>query len=226
MSKRILLVDDEQLLLKGLRYTLEQEGYETLVAQDGEEALNVFFDNQVDLILLDVMLPKMDGIQVCQRIRETSNVPIIMLTAKGEDMDKILGLEYGADDYMTKPFDTEELLARVGALTRRTGGTVVVDTVSFGDLTLDVKSAALTCGGSDVQLSKKEFEVLKLFFYNPTMTITKEMMINKVWGAESDVSDNNVEVYISFLRKKLRYLKSKVSLKNIQKLGYRLEVEP
>ncbi|MBQ7519371.1 MAG: response regulator, partial [Clostridia bacterium] len=119
MAKRILLVDDEPLIIKGLKYTLEQEGYETLSAMDGEEALNLFFSNTVDLVLLDVMLPKLDGIQVCQRIRESSNVPIIMLTAKGEDMDKILGLEYGADDYMTKPFNILEVKARIKNILRR-----------------------------------------------------------------------------------------------------------
>ena len=119
VAKRILLVDDEPLIIKGLKYTLEQEGYETLSAMDGEEALNVFFSNSIDLVLLDVMLPKLDGIQVCQRIRESSNVPIIMLTAKGEDMDKILGLEYGADDYMTKPFNILEVKARIKNILRR-----------------------------------------------------------------------------------------------------------
>ena len=119
MAKRILLVDDEPTMLKGLKYSLEQDGYEILTAQDGEEALSVFSENDVDLVLLDVMLPKLDGIQVCQRIRETSNVPILMLTAKGEDMDKILGLEYGADDYMTKPFNILEVKARIKTVLRR-----------------------------------------------------------------------------------------------------------
>ena len=121
MAKRILLVDDEPILIKGLKFTLEKDGYETLTAYDGEEALQVFHNNHVDLVLLDVMLPKLDGIVVCQRIRETSNVPIIMLTAKGEDMDKILGLEYGADDYMTKPFNILEVKARIKSILRRTG---------------------------------------------------------------------------------------------------------
>ena len=223
----ILLAEDELALARAVKRILEDQGYLVDAVHDGLSAIDYATGFPYDLIILDVMLPKLDGFEVVRILRKDNvNTPVLMLTARTTIRDKVNGLNRGADDYMTKPFDTEELLARVGALTRRTGGTVVVDTVSFGDLTLDVKSAALTCGGSDVQLSKKEFEVLKLFFYNPTMTITKEMMINKVWGAESDVSDNNVEVYISFLRKKLRYLKSKVSLKNIQKLGYRLEVEP
>jgi len=222
----ILLVEDELSLARAVKRILEGQGYLVDAVHDGLSAVDYATGFDYDLIILDVMLPKLDGFEVVRILRKDNvNTPILMLTARTTVRDKVNGLNRGADDYMTKPFDTEELLARVGALTRRTGGTVVVDTVSFGDLTLDVKAMSLTCGGNDVQLSKKEFEVLKLFFYNPTMTITKEMMINKVWGAESDVSDNNVEVYISFLRKKLRYLKSTVGLKNIQKLGYRLEVE-
>ncbi len=222
----ILLVEDELSLARAVKRILEGQGYLVDAVHDGLSAVDYATGFDYDLIILDVMLPKLDGFEVVRILRKDNvNTPILMLTARTTIRDKVNGLNRGADDYMTKPFDTEELLARVGALTRRTGGTVVVDTVSFGDLTLDVKAMNLTCGGNDVQLSKKEFEVLKLFFYNPTMTITKEMMINKVWGAESDVSDNNVEVYISFLRKKLRYLKSTVTLKNIQKLGYRLEVE-
>ena len=222
----ILLVEDELSLARAVKRILEGQGYLVDAVHDGLSAVDYATGFDYDLIILDVMLPKLDGFEVVRILRKDNvNTPILMLTARTTVRDKVNGLNRGADDYMTKPFDTEELLARVGALTRRTGGTVVVDTVSFGDLTLDVKAMSLTCGGNDVQLSKKEFEVLKLFFYNPTMTITKEMMINKVWGAESDVSDNNVEVYISFLRKKLRYLKSTVTLKNIQKLGYRLEVE-
>ena len=223
---QILIVEDELALSNAIKRLLEQRGYFVDAVYDGRSAVDYAKAMSYSLIILDVMLPKLDGFEVVRILRKDNvNTPILMLTARTTVRDKVNGLNRGADDYMTKPFDTEELLARVGALTRRTGGTVVVDTVSYGDLTLDVKSACLTCGGSDVQLSKKEFEVLKLFFYNPTMTITKEMIINKVWGAESDVSDNNVEVYISFLRKKLRYLKSTVTLKNIQKLGYRLEVE-
>ena len=210
----ILLVEDELSLARAVKRILEGQGYLVDAVHDGLSAVDYATGFSYDLIILDVMLPKLDGFEVVRILRKDNvNTPILMLTARTTVRDKVNGLNRGADDYMTKPFDTEELLARVGALTRRTGGTVVVDTVSYGDLTLDVKAMLLTCGGSDVQLSKKEFEVLKLFFYNPTMTITKEMIINKVWGAESDVSDNNVEVYISFLRKKLRYLKSTVTLK-------------
>ena len=220
----ILLVEDELALARAVKRILEDQGYLVDAVHDGLSAIDYATGFPYDLIILDVMLPKLDGFGVVRILRKDNvSIPILMLTARTPIRDKVNGLNRGADDYMTKPFDTEELLARVGALTRRTGGTVVVDTVSFGDLTLDVKSAALTCGGSDVQLSKKEFEVLKLFFYNPTMTITKEMMINKVWGVESDATDNNVEVYISFLRKKLAYIRSGASIKTQRGIGYSLE---
>ncbi len=146
-----------------------------------------------------------------------------MLTARSSTPDKVTGLNRGADDYMTKPFDTEELLARVGALTRRTGS-VAVDTLKYEDLTLDLNSALLSCGEASVQLSHKEFEVLKIFLYNPTMTVTTDTLIANVWGMESEATDNNAEVYISFIRKKLKYLKSSVGIKKLQKIGYRLEV--
>ena len=169
MPKKILLVDDEPLMLKGLKYSLEQEGYETLTAMDGEEALNVFSANQVDLVLLDVMLPKMDGIQVCQRIREQSNVPIIMLTAKGEDMDKILGLEYGADDYMTKPFNVLEVKARIKSIFRRASQqphTEEKKVVRVHDMEVNLVNRSVTLGGKEVRLTAKEFDLLQLFIQN------------------------------------------------------------
>ena len=145
-----------------------------------------------------------------------------MLTARTTVTDKVTGLNYGADDYMTKPFDTAELLARVGALTRRKGE-VVVDSMSYKDLTLNINSAELCCKGNSVQLSRKEFEVLRIFLFNPALTISTESLLSKVWGMDSDATDNNVEVYISFIRKKLKYLKSGVTIKKIQRIGYRLE---
>jgi DNA-binding response OmpR family regulator len=169
------------------------------------------------------MLPKLDGFEVVRILRKDGiSVPILMLTARTTVTDKVTGLNNGADDYMTKPFDIDELLARVSALTRRTGE-VVIERLQYGDISLNTKSAELSCGNESVQLSKKEFEVLKMFLYNPKMTITKDAMIINVWGVESDATDNNVEVYISFLRKKLKFLKSKVTIKNIQRIGYRLE---
>lgn len=148
-----------------------------------------------------------------------------MLTARTAISDKVKGLNFGADDYMAKPFDPDELVARVGALTRRRGD-VILNKIGWEDLTLDINSAVLSCGDESVQLSRKEFDVMKIFFYNPKMTVTNEMLIADVWGIDSDATDNNVEVYISFLRKKLKYLGSNVTIKKQQKLGYRMEVCP
>ena len=206
MSKRILLVDDEPRLLKGLRFTLEQEGYETLTAMDGEEALNVFFDNQVDLILLDVMLPKMDGIQVCQRIRETSNVPIIMLTAKGEDMDKNLGLEYGADDYMTKPFNILEVKARIKSILRRASQPVTTENrkvIRVHDMEVNVINRSVTLGGKDVRLTAKEFDLLQLFITNRGKVFSRETMLETVWKYDYMGDARTVDVHIRRLREKI-----------------------
>ena len=168
MGKRILLVDDEPLILKGLKYTLEQDGYETDTAVDGQEALDKFFSGVYDLVLLDVMLPKVDGLSVCQRIRETSSVPIIMLTAKGEDMDKILGLEYGADDYMTKPFNILEVRARIRTVLRRAGGHVVQEQkiIRVHDMEVNLVKRTVTLGGEEVRLTAKEFDLLQMFITN------------------------------------------------------------
>ena len=220
----ILVVEDEVSLSNAIKRILEHKGYFVDAVYDGLSAIDYAKGMDYNLIILDVMLPGLDGFEVVRILRKDGiSTPILMLTARTTTRDKVTGLNYGADDYMTKPFDTEELLARVGALTRRTGD-VIVDSVKYEDLSLDIKSAVLSCGEQSVQLSRKEFEVIKTFLYNPTMTITKDILINNVWGVESEATDNNVEVYISFLRKKLKYLKSKMTIKNIQKIGYRLEV--
>ena len=168
MARKILIVDDEPLIVKGLKYSLEQDGYETDSAVDGEEAVNKFFTGQFDLVLLDVMLPKIDGIEVCQRIREKSNVPIIMLTAKGDDMDKILGLEYGADDYMTKPFNILEVKARIKTIFRRTmmQRENAPRIVTVRDLKLNMNNRSVTVGDREVNLTAKEFDLLQLFVTN------------------------------------------------------------
>lgn len=206
MAKRILLVDDEPLIIKGLKYTLEQEGYETLAAYDGEEALEVFFANTVDLVLLDVMLPKLDGIQVCQRIRESSNVPIIMLTAKGEDMDKILGLEYGADDYMTKPFNILEVKARIKTILRRARQPVAAEKkkiIRVRDLEVNIVNRSVTLGGKEVRLTAKEFDLLQLFINNRGKVFSREAMLETVWKYDYMGDARTVDVHIRRLREKI-----------------------
>ena len=206
MPKKILLVDDEPLMLKGLKYSLEQEGYETLTAMDGEEALNVFSANQVDLVLLDVMLPKMDGIQVCQRIREQSNVPIIMLTAKGEDMDKILGLEYGADDYMTKPFNILEVKARIKTIFRRVSAGMQQQEqriIRVHDMDVNPVKRSVTLGGKDIKLTAKEFDLLQLFVTNRGTVFSREQMLETVWKYDYAGDARTVDVHIRRLREKI-----------------------
>lgn len=221
---QILIVEDEVALSNAIKKILEQQGYFVDAVYDGASAVDYAKAVDYNMIILDVMIPEFDGFEVVRKLRNDHiNTPILMLTARTSTSDKVAGLNFGADDYMTKPFETEELLARVGALTRRTGD-VVVNSIQFQDITLNTNSAVLSCGGESVQLSHKEFEVLKTFLYNPTVTVTTNTLINNVWGVESEATDNNVEVYISFIRKKLKYLKSKVTIKKIQKIGYRLEV--
>ena len=206
VAKRILLVDDEPLIIKGLRFTLEQEGYEILTASDGEEALEVFHSEPVDLVLLDVMLPKLDGIQVCQRIRETSNVPILMLTAKGEDMDKILGLEYGADDYMTKPFNILEVKARIKTVLRRVSQPVTNEEkkiIRVHDMEVNIVNRSVTLGGKDVRLTAKEFDLLQLFITNRGKVFSRETMLETVWKYDYMGDARTVDVHIRRLREKI-----------------------
>ncbi len=220
---QILIAEDEKALCSAVKKILEQHGYLVDAVYNGIDALEYAKSVDYELIILDVMMPGLDGFEVVRRLRsEKINAPVLMLTARTATSDKVTGLNSGADDYLTKPFETEELVARVGALTRRRGD-VVIDSVTYRDLSLDLHSALLSHGEDSVQLSHKEFEVLKIFLYNPDMTVTTETLINKVWGFDSDATDNNVEVYVSFLRKKLRYLKSAVTVRKIQKIGYRLE---
>lgn len=219
----VLIVEDETSLAQALEHILQREGHLTDWVADGQSALDYARLSSYDLILLDVMLPKLDGFSVARQLRAEQNpVPVLMLTARTALQDKVSGLDSGADDYLTKPFEPEELLARVRAMTRRKGE-VVLDELACGDLSLRLNSAVLCCKGKEVQLSKKEFDVLRLLMSNPQATVTKDALISHVWGMDSDAGDNNVEAYISFLRKKLRYLGSAVSIRNLQKIGYRLE---
>lgn len=219
----ILIVEDETALADSIGQILRNAGHFTDIVGDGRTALDYAEGFSYDLVLLDVMLPELDGFGVVRRMREKEiHTPVLMLTARASVPDKVAGLNAGADDYLTKPFDTGELLARVNALTRRTGE-VVMNTLSFGDLTLELNSARLYGPENFVQLSRKEFEVARMLLANSQMTVTKELLIVNVWGMESEATDNNVEAYISFLRKKFKYLKSSVLIRNIQKIGYRLE---
>ncbi len=208
MAKRILLVDDEPLIIKGLRFTLEQEGYEILTASDGEEALEVFHSEPVDLVLLDVMLPKLDGIQVCQRIRETSNVPILMLTAKGEDMDKILGLEYGADDYMTKPFNILEVKARIKSIFRRAGAQqqeTASQIIVVRNMTINLNNRSVTIDNREVNLTAKEFDLLQLFVSNRGKVFSRESLLETIWKYDYLGDLRTVDVHIRRLREKIEH---------------------
>lgn len=206
---RVLVVDDEKLIVKGIRFALEQDGMQVDTAYDGEEAVELAKQSEYDIILLDVMLPKMDGFQVCQTIREFSEVPIIMLTAKGEDMDKILGLEYGADDYITKPFNILEVKARMKAIFRRNkSGKKVkegVKVVTAGDLKLDVDSRRVFVGEKEINLTAKEFDILELLATNPNKVFSREKLLNLVWGGKvSEAGDvRTVDVHVRRLREKV-----------------------
>lgn len=207
MSRKVLVVDDEKLIVKGLRFSLEQDGMEVDCAYDGEEALEKAKAGEYDIILLDLMLPKMDGLEVCQQIREFSNVPIIMLTAKGEDMDKILGLEYGADDYVTKPFNILEVKARIKAIIRRAGSSQEkkekAKTVEAGELKLDCEGRRVFISGKEINLTAKEFDVLELLAFNPNKVYSRENLLNIVWGYEYPGDARTVDVHIRRLREKI-----------------------
>ena len=207
MPKRILLVDDEPLILKGLKYSLEQDGYETDSAMDGEEALAKLGSESYDLVLLDVMLPGVDGIEVCQRVRERSSVPIIMLTAKGEDMDKILGLEYGADDYMTKPFNILEVKARIKSILRRSApAPEAVEEkriVRVHDLEVNCQSRTVTLAGSPVRLTAKEFDLLQLMITHRGKVYSREALLETVWKYDYMGDMRTVDVHIRRLREKI-----------------------
>ena len=200
MAKKVLVVDDEKLIVKGIRFSLEQDGMEVECAYDGEEALRMASDHEYDLILLDIMLPKMDGFEVCQHIREFSSVPIVMLTAKGDDMDKILGLEYGADDYITKPFNILEVKARIKAIMRRvsTGKQKQEKTsvIESGDLKMDCESRRLYVKGKEINLTAKEFDLLELLVTNPNKVYSRERLLNLVWGYEYPGDVRTVDVHV------------------------------
>lgn len=207
MGRRVLVVDDEKLIVKGIRFSLEQDGMEVDCAYDGEEALKLARENAYDIILLDIMLPKYDGFEVCQQIREYSDVPIVMLTAKGDDMDKILGLEYGADDYITKPFNILEVKARIKAIIRRTSKRDKDQSsdkvIKKGDMQIDCESRRVVIGDREINLTAKEFDLLELLAMNPNKVYSRENLLNIVWGYEYPGDARTVDVHIRRLREKI-----------------------
>lgn len=207
MGKHILIVDDEPLIVKGLKFSLEQDDYQISAAFDGEEAIKCFEDENVDLILLDVMLPKIDGLEVCRRIRATSSVPIIMITAKGEDMDKILGLEYGADDYMTKPFNILEVKARIKSIFRRSQpqGELQEEKriIRVHDLEVNCQSRTVVLGGQPVRLTAKEFDLLQLLITHRGKVYSREALLETVWKYDYMGDMRTVDVHIRRLREKI-----------------------
>ncbi len=207
MAKKVLVVDDEKLIVKGIRFSLEQDGMEVDCAYDGEEAFEKAKENAYDMILLDIMLPKMNGFEVCQAIREFSDVPIVMLTAKGDDMDKILGLEYGADDYITKPFNILEVKARIKAIMRRTSNVtpkaISPSVIEKGDLRMDCDSRRLFVCGREVNVTGREFDLLEILVKNENKVYSRENLLHLVWGKENPGDVRTVDVHVRRLREKI-----------------------
>lgn len=221
---RILIVEDERRLARTLADLLEAHNYTADLSFDGISGLDNALSGIYDAVILDVMLPGMDGFAIVREMRaQRVATPVLMLTARTETMDKVSGLDAGADYYLTKPFQTQELLACIRAITRRRNSVEEGNLLRFGDLTLELSSCLLSCEGKSVRLSKKEFEIMTKLMANGANVVTKETILLSVWGYESDAEDNNVEVYISFLRKKLHHLKSTVSIRTLRMIGYHLE---
>lgn len=207
MAEKILIVDDEKPIVDSIKYTLYKEGYDVVVSYDGEDALEKVKKENPDLIILDIMLPKLSGLEVCRIIRRTSNVPIIMLTAKGEDMDKVIGLELGADDYVPKPFSMRELVARIKAVLRRTKLPVnmvkIKERLEFDDVVIDIKGRTVTKRGVQIDLSPKEFDLLVTLAENEGRVMSREYLLSHVWGEDFYGDDRTVDVHIRWLREKL-----------------------
>lgn len=222
---RILIVEDDVRLAQALGHILEENGHDTDVVHDGVAGLDWAASGQYDAIVLDVMLPKMDGFSVVAGLRRQSiSTPVLLLTARDAVPDKITGLDSGADDYMTKPFSPAELLAHLRALGRRQGE-IMFEKLEFADLSLNLESFDLACGAKSIHLSFKEFSLAKVLMANHGQVVSKDLLIEKVWGIESSAEDNNVEAYVSFLRKKLDFLGSKARIETLRKAGYRLTMD-
>lgn len=227
-NKRILVVDDDVNICELLRLYLEKDGYQTFVANDGEQALKLAELHNPDLILLDIMLPVLDGWQVCREIRKTSNVPIIMLTAKGETFDKVLGLELGADDYVTKPFDTKEVVARMKAVLRRTGEgekTDVAKEVRYDKLRINITNYELVVDDKSIDTPPKELELIYHLASNPNRVYTRDQLLDEVWGFDYYGDSRTVDVHVKRLREKLEGVSDKWSLKTVWGVGYKFEVK-
>ncbi len=221
---RILIVEDEVALAEALVQIFNKNKYVADACYDGVSGLDNALTDIYDVIILDIMLPKMNGLDVLKELRLNKiSTPVILLTAKDEVSDKVKGLDYGADDYLTKPFATEELLARVRTVIRRKENRICENTLSYNDVSLNLSTYELVCGQNSVKLGLKEYSIMELFLKNRGRVISKENLIEKIWGYESDAEYNNVEVYISFLRKKLVHISSTVSIKTVRGVGYRLE---
>ncbi len=221
---KILIIEDEKILADSLKTLLEGKGFEVEAVYDGETGKEYAELGIYDLLILDVMMPKMDGYEVARQVRsKRCSTPILMLTAKSEVEDRIKGLNSGADYYLTKPFNTAELLACINALLRRQGNQV--DELVFGNTSLDLSSGKLICGEKSVRLSAKEFDVMRLLMQSKDRNLSKEALLARVWGYDSNAVENHVEVYIGFLRKKLRSIGSDISIEAIRRLGYHLEVK-
>ena len=218
----VLVVEDDVRLAEALARILEDNGYVVDTVHDGQAGIDYGGSGTYDVIILDVMLPKVDGFAVAQRLRRAHvSTPILLLTARDATTDKIAGLDAGADDYMTKPFSPAELMAHLRALTRRQGD-VVFETLTAGDLTLNLESLDLTCGAETIRLSQKEFAIARILLGSPGAVVSKEALIARAWGPDSNASENNVEAYISFLRKKIGHVGSTARIETIRSVGYRL----
>lgn len=223
---RILIVEDEVHLSEAIAQLLKKNNYTVDSVYDGEDGLDYAMSNIYDVILLDLMLPKLDGISIVKEMRLSgNNTPVLMLTAKGEISDKVIGLDSGADDYLAKPFNTDELLARIRALTRRNYEITTESGLCFGDIVLNTRILSLSCKANEINLSLKESEMLEYLISNKNLVLSKDMIIEKLWGFESEAEANHVEVYISFLRKKLKHIQSSVQIVTIRGVGYSIKEE-
>ena len=221
---KILIIEDERLLADSIKAVLEKKGFQVEAVYDGETGVEYAELGMYDLLILDVMMPGMDGYQVARKVRsDRCSTPILMLTAKSGLEDRIEGLNAGADYYLTKPFDTRELLACINALLRRQGGQV--NELTFGNTSLDLSSSTLVCGDKSIRLSAREFDVMRFLFQSREQILSKETILARVWGYESNVVENHVEVYVGFLRKKLAAIGSNIRIEAIRRLGYHLEVQ-